>query len=84
MNSGRVVQVIGPVIDVEFAREELPPIYNAVHIEGETAGIKLNLTAEVMQHLGNNVARCVAMSRAVSRMMWAWKRRRFHAACRAS
>ncbi len=62
MNSGRVVQVIGPVIDVEFAREELPPIYNAVHIEGETAGIKLNLTAEVMQHLGNNVARCVAMS----------------------
>jgi len=62
VNSGRVVQVIGPVIDVEFAREELPPIYNAVHIEGETAGIKLNLTAEVMQHLGNNVARCVAMS----------------------
>ena len=62
MNSGRVVQVIGPVIDVEFAREELPPIYNAIHIEGETAGIKLNLTAEVMQHLGNNVARCVAMS----------------------
>jgi F-type H+-transporting ATPase subunit beta len=47
---------------VEFAREELPPIYNAIHIEGETAGIKLNLTAEVMQHLGNNVARCVAMS----------------------
>ena len=62
MNSGRVVQVIGPVIDVEFAREELPSIYNAVHIEGETAGIKLNLIAEVMQHLGNNVARCVAMS----------------------
>lgn len=62
MNSGRVVQVIGPVIDVEFAREELPEIYNAVHIEGETAGGKLNLIAEVMQHLGNNVVRCVAMS----------------------
>ena len=62
MSSGRVVQVIGPVIDVEFAREELPEIYNALHIEGESGGIKLKLTAEVMQHLGNNVVRCVAMS----------------------
>ena len=62
MSSGRVVQVIGPVIDVEFAREDLPAIYNALHIEGESVGAKVKLTAEVMQHLGNNVVRCVAMS----------------------
>ena len=62
MSSGKVVQVIGPVIDVEFAKEDLPAIYNALHVEGETAGGKVKLTAEVMQHLGNNVVRCVAMS----------------------
>lgn len=62
MNIGRVVQVIGPVVDVEFPREELPPIYNALKITGETDGGKVELTVEVMQHLGNNVVRSVAMS----------------------
>ena len=62
MNIGRVVQVIGPVVDVEFPREELPSIYNALRIQGETEGGKVSLTVEVMQHLGNNVVRSVAMS----------------------
>ena len=62
MNIGRVVQVIGPVVDVEFPREELPPIYNALKIQGESDGGKVELTVEVMQHLGNNVVRSVAMS----------------------
>ena len=62
MNRGKVVQVIGPVVDVEFNRDELPTIYNALRIEGDNRGVKVGLIAEVMQHLGNNVVRCVAMS----------------------
>ncbi len=60
---GRVVQVIGPVVDVEFPDEHLPPILNAVRIAdpeklGETP---IDITAEVAQHLGENRARCIAM-----------------------
>ena len=60
---GRVAQVIGPVVDVEFPEEQLPPIYNAVHIvdDGELGAVKIDVTAEVAQHLGENRARCVAM-----------------------
>jgi F-type H+-transporting ATPase subunit beta len=61
-NTGRVIQVIGPVVDVEFLPEQLPAIYNAVVIEGDNAGVKVNIVAEVMQHLGDNTVRCVAMS----------------------
>jgi F-type H+-transporting ATPase subunit beta len=55
-NKGTVIQVIGPVIDVKF-EEELPSIYNALHIPLEGG----KLTVEVQQHLGNNVVRTVAM-----------------------
>ncbi len=60
---GRVAQVIGPVVDVEFPEEQLPPIYNAVHIvdDGELGAVPIDVTAEVAQHLGENRARCVAM-----------------------
>ncbi len=58
MNEGKVVQVIGPVVDVEFLEDNLPDLYNAVIIKGE----RINLTMEVMQHLGNNTARCVALA----------------------
>jgi F-type H+-transporting ATPase subunit beta len=60
---GRVAQVIGPVVDVEFPDEHLPPIYNAVRISDEGAGgaVAIDVTAEVAQHLGENRARCVAM-----------------------
>lgn len=61
-NTGKVIQVIGPVVDVEFLPEQLPAIYNALKIEGENAGVKVNIVAEVMQHLGDNTVRCVAMS----------------------
>ncbi len=59
MVRGKIVQIIGPVVDVEFPPEGLPEIYDAVEImkpNGET------LVAEVQQHLGNNWLRCVAMS----------------------
>jgi len=63
-NIGRVVQVIGPVIDVEFDTGELPEIYNALEIrsEGENGGPAVNLVAEVQQHIGRNQVRAVAMS----------------------
>ncbi len=65
MNKGRVLQVLGPVVDIEFERGQLPNILNAVKIEkkAESAGERdISLTAEVAVHLGDNVARCVAMS----------------------
>lgn len=57
MANGKVVQVIGTVVDVEFAPDQLPAIYNSVEIAmgGST------LVAEVQQHLGNNLVRCLAM-----------------------
>jgi F-type H+-transporting ATPase subunit beta len=63
-NVGRVAQVIGPVLDVEFDSEELPDIYNALelHIEAEDGGPEIQLTAEVQQHIGRNQVRAVAMS----------------------
>jgi len=57
-NTGYVVQVIGPVIDVRFDTGELPKIYNAIEIDNN--GKKV--VAEVMQHLGNQTVRCVSMS----------------------
>ena len=58
MNEGQVVQVIGPVVDVEFASDRLPDLYNAITIKTD----KINITMEAMQHLGNNTVRCVALS----------------------
>ncbi|OLD43695.1 MAG: F0F1 ATP synthase subunit beta [Gemmatimonadetes bacterium 13_1_40CM_2_70_7] len=57
-NVGRVVQVIGPVLDVEFEPEKLPELYNALVIE--QPGVRL--VAEVQQHIGRNQIRAVAMS----------------------
>src|SRR5688572_4832612 len=58
---GRVVQIIGPVIDIEFAGGELPPIYNAVRVTGESSGEQIDVIVEVEQHLGENRVRTVAM-----------------------
>jgi F-type H+-transporting ATPase subunit beta len=61
-NIGRVVQVIGPVLDVEFEPEHLPEIYNALELEDSSGGFPVRLTAEVQQHIGQNQVRAVAMS----------------------
>jgi F-type H+-transporting ATPase subunit beta len=60
---GRVTAVIGPVVDVEFPDQHLPPIYNAVRIkdDGELGAVPIDVTLEVAQHLGESRARCVAM-----------------------
>jgi len=60
VNIGKVLQVLGPVVDVEFAPDELPAIYNAIEIK--VLEQNLNITLEVAQHLGNNTVRTVAMS----------------------
>ena len=62
MNTGKVVQVIGPVVDIAFPPDQLPSIYNAVKIQGKNGDLELNLTVEVMQHIGDNTIRAVAMS----------------------
>jgi len=63
MNVGKVVQIIGPVVDVQFTDENIPQIYTAVRItsEGSEAPVPVDVTAEVEQHLGEGRVRCVAM-----------------------
>jgi F-type H+-transporting ATPase subunit beta len=60
-NTGHITQVIGSTFDVEFPVDQLPPIYNAVKIEGEQKGVKINLTGEIQQQLGGGRVRCVAL-----------------------
>ena len=59
--TGHVVQVIGSTFDVEFPPEQLPAIYNALHIRSEEGGVHIDLVGEVQQHLGGGRARCVAL-----------------------
>ncbi len=59
--TGKVVQIIGPVLDIEFADGYLPQIYNAVRIAADGAGVTIDVVAEVEQHLGENRVRAVAM-----------------------
>ena len=59
--TGKVVQIIGPVLDIEFPDGQLPAIYNAVRVTGDAGGQKVDLIVEVEQHLGENRVRTVAM-----------------------
>ena len=62
-STGKVVQVIGPVIDVEFT-EQVPEIYNALRIteKGRDGSPDISVVAEVQQHIGRNQVRAVAMA----------------------
>ena len=60
MNKGKIVEIIGPVLDVEF-KDELPAIYTALEIREHTSAGDIFLVAEVQQHLGDNKVRAVAM-----------------------
>jgi F-type H+/Na+-transporting ATPase subunit beta len=62
-NVGHIVQVIGPVLDVEFPSGNLPAIYNAVVIDdpGKDTGVPIHVVTEVAQHLGENRVRCISM-----------------------
>lgn len=63
MNEGKIVQVIGPVVDVEFAEGKIPEIYNALNIERKSpqTGEPEVLVCEVQLHLGENRTRAIAM-----------------------
>src|SRR5205809_1265296 len=62
MNMGKVTQVLGAVVDVEFSDSSLPPIYNALKVSNPAiSDVQWNLVIEVAQHLGENTVRCVAM-----------------------
>jgi F-type H+-transporting ATPase subunit beta len=61
-NIGKIVQVIGPVVDVRFSTENMPSIYQALTVEFSAAGRPEKLTLEVQQHLGEGVVRAIAMS----------------------
>jgi F-type H+/Na+-transporting ATPase subunit beta len=60
---GRVVQIVGPAVDVEFEEGHLPPILNAIHIvdDGELGKVPIDVTAEVAQHIGESQVRCISM-----------------------
>src|SRR5262249_14279256 len=62
-STGRVIQIAGPAVDVQFAEAELPPIYQAVRVVSEGFNVEqpINVILEVQQHLGEGRARCVAM-----------------------
>ncbi|MCL6471242.1 MAG: F0F1 ATP synthase subunit beta [Firmicutes bacterium] len=62
MGVGRIVQIIGVVLDAEFEPNEIPPIYNALKISADTPRGKIEVVAEVQQHLEGNKVRAVAMS----------------------
>ena len=58
-NTGKIVQVIGPVVDIRFDADSLPSIKNAILIKTSE---KEEMTAEVAQHIGDDIVRCIAMS----------------------
>src|SRR6266545_4493022 len=58
---GRVVRVIGPVVDAEFPRDAMPEIFNALHVDVTLSGGTKTLTLEVALHLGDNMVRTISM-----------------------
>ncbi|MDE3084268.1 MAG: F0F1 ATP synthase subunit beta, partial [Verrucomicrobiota bacterium] len=62
MNTGKIVQVIGPVVDVQFAENAMPSLLQALTVEFSVAEKTQTLTLEVQQHLGEGLARTIAMS----------------------
>lgn len=63
LNTGVIVQIIGPVMDISFPAGKMPGIYNSLVVEGKTeSGEKVKVVCEVQQLLGDNVVRAIAMS----------------------
>ena len=58
MNKGTVIQVVGPVLDIRFPEDCLPQLLSAIHVVQDDRVV----VAEVAQHIGDNVVRCIAMS----------------------
>lgn len=60
--TGRIVRIVGPVVDVEFPPDQLPAIYNALTVDAKTEAGDLHVVLEVETHLPGNIVRSVAMS----------------------
>ncbi len=60
-STGRIVRVIGPVVDVEFGRNAIPALYNALTVEVELGELSKTLTLEVAQHIGDDMVRTIAL-----------------------
>src|SRR6201993_2452397 len=58
---GRVARVIGPVVDVEFSPDEMPEVFNALHVDRTLGDDTRTLTLEVAQHIGDNMVRAISM-----------------------
>ncbi len=61
VSTGRVVRVIGPVVDAEFPRGAMPEVFNALHVDVHLGGVTKTLTLEVALHLGDNMVRAISM-----------------------
>src|SRR5919205_778097 len=61
VGTGRVVRVIGPVVDAEFPRDAMPEIFNALHVDVTLGAGTRTLTLEIAQHLGDNLVRAISM-----------------------
>src|SRR5262245_32616354 len=61
VGTGRVVRVIGPVVDAEFPRDAMPDMFNALHVDVTLANETKTLTLEVALHLGDNMVRAISM-----------------------
>src|SRR3954453_598365 len=59
--TGRVVRVIGPVVDVEFGRNTIPELYNALTVEVELGELSKTMTLAVAQHIGDDMVRTIAL-----------------------
>ncbi|RKX36045.1 MAG: F0F1 ATP synthase subunit beta [Verrucomicrobia bacterium] len=61
-NSGKIIEIIGPVVDVQFDQSNMPAIYQALTVNFKPSGVETMLTLEVQQHLGDGLVRAIAMS----------------------
>ena len=61
VGTGRVVRVIGPVVDVEFSRDSMPELFNALTLDIDLPEVAKKMTLEVAQHLGDDVVRAIAL-----------------------
>src|SRR4051812_29210901 len=59
---GRIARVTGPVVDVEFAAEQMPEIFNALHVDRTLGEETATVTLEVAQHIGDNMVRCISLA----------------------
>lgn len=63
LNTGTIIQIIGPVMDISFSSGKMPGIYNSLIVEGKTeSGEEMKVVCEVQQLLGDNVVRAISMS----------------------